>query len=93
MPAAISACPAIARPSTVMTADDVSGSHRVTTRPPLKPRHQPARVDHQQADGDEHGGEPDAEGRNQEETEAHAPKRHRAQQAPPAPPGTERCRP
>ena len=33
MPAAISACPAIARPSTVMTADDVSGSHRVTTRP------------------------------------------------------------
>ncbi len=33
MPAAISACPAIARPSTVMTADDVSGSHRVTIRP------------------------------------------------------------
>ena len=33
MPAAISACPAIARPSTVMTADDVSGSHRITTLP------------------------------------------------------------
>ena len=81
MPATISACPAIARPSTVMMADDVSG------KPPrhhpslsLKPRHQPARVDHQQPDGDEHRREPHAEGRNQEQTEADAPKRHRAQQ-------------
>ena len=68
-------------PSTVMTADDVSGSHRVTTAPPLKPRHQPARVDHQQVPmAMSTAASPTLKRRNQEETEAHAPKRHRAQQ-------------
>ena len=80
-PALASDCNAIVMPTTVITADEASGSHRSVSGPRAgETAHEASRVNHRQPKADQHGGEPRAERDYEEQAEGDAMDRERAEQ-------------